>query len=233
MSRLRLEIEKRFLSGSHATFELKANFEAEHGVTVIFGPSGSGKTTLLQCVAGLLNPDRGLIAMDDCTFLDTDNKINLSPQERRIGYVFQDLALFPHMSAAQNVEFALPVPADQRKHTLAEILKRFQLGRVAGRRPRDLSGGEKQRVALARAFAIKPRLLLLDEPFSALDDELKMQIIQDLKMWIAEERIPALFVTHDREEARALGQRVITIRHGQIVNDQTLELSETRRGERF
>ncbi len=230
MSRLQVEIQKKFLSGSGATFELKVNFKAEHGVTVIFGPSGSGKTTLLQCVAGLLPPDSGSIAMDDCAFFDSSKKINLSPQERRIGYVFQDLALFPHMSAEQNVDFALHVPADQRKHSLAEILKRFQLSRVAGRRPRDLSGGERQRVALARAFAIKPRLLLLDEPFSALDDELKMQIIQDLKMWIAEERIPALFVTHDREEARALGQRVITMRQGQIVNDEALELLETRPG---
>ncbi len=226
MSKLRATIEKTFFSGGRTTFALKAGFEAEHGVTVVFGPSGSGKTTLLQCVAGLLHPDKGSIAAEDCVLFDTEKRINLSPQERRIGYVFQDLALFPHMSAAENIAFALQGPPDKRKHRLTETLERFQLSKAAARRPRELSGGERQRVALARAFAINPRLLLLDEPFSALDDELKMQIIQDLKMWIAEERIPALFVTHDREEARALGQRVITVREGQIVNEETLTLPE-------
>lgn len=228
MSTLRVKIEKAFSSGNRVTFSLNAAFEAEHGVTVIFGPSGSGKTTLLQCVAGLVHPDRGSIQVDDCTFLDTSISVELSPQQRRIGYVFQELALFPHMSAAENVGFALQGSAEERKRRLAELLKRFRLTNVASRRPRELSGGERQRVALARAFAIRPRLLLLDEPFSALDDELKMQIIQDLKTWIAEERIPALFVTHDREEAWALGERVIVWREGRIVDDERLTPSETR-----
>ncbi|HYX52390.1 MAG TPA: ATP-binding cassette domain-containing protein [Candidatus Limnocylindrales bacterium] len=220
MSTLRVEIAKAFSTGNRVNFSLKVDFEAQHGVTVIFGPSGSGKTTLLQCVAGLVQPDRGSIAMGNCTFLDTAKNINVAPQGRRTGYVFQDLALFPHMSAADNVEFALRGNERDRKDKVARLLERFRLTGVASRRPRELSGGERQRVALARAFAIKPRLLLLDEPFSALDDELKMQIIQDLKSWIAEERIPALFVTHDREEARALGERVLTVHEGQITGEE-------------
>ena len=233
---LQVKLQKQFGAKKLRRFALNVEFEAPAGVTVIFGPSGSGKTTVLQCLAGLLEPDAGAIEVDGATVFysapkysapkyfapkysahkDSARKINLPPQERRVGYVFQDLALFPHMTAAENIAFGIRESGDQKSRLVRDILERFHIAHLAGNRPDEISGGERQRVALARALVTKPRLLLLDEPFSALDDELKLAIIGDLKQWLAQNNIPVLLVTHDRSEAQMLSERMLMMNNGSV-----------------
>ncbi|HMC31442.1 MAG TPA: ATP-binding cassette domain-containing protein [Candidatus Angelobacter sp.] len=223
---LQVKLQKQFGAKKLRRFALNVEFEAPAGVTVIFGPSGSGKTTVLQCLAGLLEPDAGVIEVDGATVFysapkdsarkDSARKINLPPQERRVGYVFQDLALFPHMTAAENIAFGIRESGDQKSRLVRDILERFHIAHLAGNRPDEISGGERQRVALARALVTKPRLLLLDEPFSALDDELKLAIIGDLKQWLAQNNIPVLLVTHDRSEAQMLSERMLMMNNGSV-----------------
>jgi molybdate transport system ATP-binding protein len=220
-SGLHMKLQKQFRAKKLHRFALNIEFVAAAGVTVIFGPSGSGKTTVLECLAGLLEPDFGAIAIDGETIFDSARKINLPPQERRIGYVFQDLALFPHMSAAENIAFGIHGNGDEKKARVREILERFHIAHLAANRPDEISGGERQRVALARALVTNPRLLLLDEPFSALDDELKLAIIDDLKRWLEENKIPVLLVTHDRSEALMLGQKILRLLEGKIFEDNS------------
>jgi molybdate transport system ATP-binding protein len=218
MSVLQVQLSKTFASGRLRHFAVNVNFTAPVGVTVIFGPSGSGKTTLLQCIAGLLSPGRGLICIGNDSIFDSERKLDLAPQQRRIGYVFQDLALFPHMTAAENIAFGIRENGNRRAEMVRDVLERFSIAHVAAHRPGEISGGERQRVALARALVTKPRLLLLDEPFSALDDPLKLEIIADLKQWLEQYQIPVLFVTHDRSEAGALGERVLMMKDGKMIN---------------
>ncbi len=220
MSVLEVKLHKTFPAGKLRKFSLDAEFAAPAGVTVIFGPSGSGKTTILQCLAGLLAPDRGSITADGEALFDSARKIDLAPQERRIGYVFQDLALFPHMTAAENIAFGIRGNGVRREAVVRHALERFRIEQLAGHRPGEISGGERQRVALARALVTQPRLLLLDEPFSALDDGLKLEIIADLKQWLAQQSIPVLLVTHDRSEAAALGERMLMLHEGKITGEQ-------------
>src|SRR5262249_47036183 len=150
------------------------------GVSVIFGPSGAGKTTILECIAGLTRPDAGTIVMredsseDNTALFDAARKIDLSPQQRRLGYVFQHLALLPHLTSAENVAFGIRGNGTQKESHVRDIMERFRIVHVATQRPEEISGGERQRVALARALVTQPRALLLDEPFSALDDNLKL-----------------------------------------------------------
>jgi molybdate transport system ATP-binding protein len=214
---LEVNLTKTFAPGKLRHFGIEVAFTAAPGVTVIFGPSGSGKTTLLQCIAGLLRPDRGSICIAGESVFDSKKKIDLPPQQRRIGYVFQELALFPHMTAAENVAFGIRVNGGQRREMVRDVLERFSISHVAGHRPGEISGGERQRVALARALVTQPHLLLLDEPFSALDDALKLEIIADLKQWLEQHSIPVLFVTHDRSEAAALGERMLVLHEGKVV----------------
>jgi molybdate transport system ATP-binding protein len=217
---LQVKLQKVFSAHKLRRFVLTVDFAAPAGVTVIFGPSGSGKTTVLQCLAGLLQPDSGAITVRGEPLFDSARKINLPPQERRVGYVFQDLALFPHMTAAENIAFGIRSNGDERARMVRDILERFHIAHVASHRPEEISGGERQRVALARALVTRPRLLLLDEPFSALDDELKLAIIGDLKQWLEQNAIPVLFVTHDRSEAEALGKRMLRLKDGSVVQEQ-------------
>ena len=217
MSDLQLIIKKLFSARKLARFALDVKFSVPAGVTVIFGPSGSGKTTILQCLAGLTAPDEGRIVVGDDVLFDSRSKINLPPQERRVGYVFQDLALFPHMTAAENVAFGIRVNGDERTRMVRGILERFHITHLAGHRPSEISGGQRQRVALARALVTNPRMLLLDEPFSALDDDLKLAIIGDLKQWLAQNSIPVLLVTHDRSEASLLAERMLLMKEGSVV----------------
>ena len=221
MSGLNAKLQKQFGARKLRSFALDVEFTAGQGVTVIFGPSGSGKTTVLECLAGLLEPDTGVIKIGGDVLFDSAQGTNLAPQERRIGYVFQDLALFPHMSAAENVGFGIRGNGDEKTRLVRDILERFHIAHLAANRPAEISGGERQRVALARALVTRPRLLLLDEPFSALDDELKLAIIADLRRWLEENQIPVLLVTHDRQEAEMMGDRALLLKEGRVVIEKT------------
>jgi len=194
------------------------DFSISPGITILFGPSGAGKSTLLDCVAGLISLYEGRIAISNDLLFDSATHLNLPAQNRRLGYLFQSPALFPHLSAKQNIEFGIShLPDSGRNGAIAEILKLFRLENLSSRKPAELSGGEAQRVALARALVTNPRALLLDEPLSALDADLKNSIIADLRAWNAVHEIPILYVTHDRAEVDALGERVITMDHGKII----------------
>lgn len=203
---------------ARSSFHLDVDFSAPSGITILFGASGAGKSTLLDCIAGLVIPEEGRISIANEALFDSASRINISTQNRRLGYLFQDSALFPHLTARQNIEYGVAhLPVADRNVAVSEVLTLFRLEALASRRPAGLSGGEAQRVALARALVTNPRVLLLDEPLSGLDAELKNSIIRDLRAWNASHRIPILYVTHDRAEVDALGERVITMDNGKIV----------------
>lgn len=203
---------------SRGPFHLDADFSIPPGITILFGPSGAGKSTLLDCIAGLIAPDEGRIAIGNENLFDSANRIGVLTQNRNLGYLFQSPALFPHLTAQQNIEYGIPRRSNSDRATaVSGILKLFRLENLASRKPAELSGGEAQRVALARSLVTNPRALLLDEPLSALDTDLKNSIIADLRTWNATHEIPILYVTHDRAEVDALGERVITMDHGKII----------------
>jgi molybdate transport system ATP-binding protein len=188
-----------------------------HSVTVLFGASGCGKTTVLRCLSGLERPEEGVIQFGSVTWFEASRGVCLPPQERGIGFVFQDYALFPHLTVAGNVGYSLGgLPATERRRRVGELLTRFQLSGQASQRPRQLSGGQQQRVALARALAARPRLLLLDEPLSALDAALREQLRTELRRLLAACDIPVLLVTHDRDEALALGDHLVVMCGGSV-----------------
>jgi len=223
---LDVRVNKRIARGSHdhesKEFVLDVEFSAAAGFTILFGASGAGKTTLLDCVAGLVRPDRGRIAIGDRVLLDTAAQVDLPPAKRRVGYVFQDLALFPHMTVEQNVEYGLAhLSRAQRSHRSAEILKALRIDALARRKPRETSGGERQRVALARTLVTNPEVLLLDEPLAALDAPTKARILDDLRAWNRNHGIPILYVTHSREEVFALGEHAIVLDGGRIIAQGT------------
>ncbi len=201
------------------SFSLDVSLHVPPGFSILFGPSGSGKSTLLDCIAGLARPDAGRIAVGEVVLFDSQSAVDLSPQARRLAYVFQTLALFPHMSAEANVAYGLDdLPPRERAARVGEILKAFRVDNLRARKPTEISGGERQRIALARSLVTQPRVLLLDEPLTGLDTELKSAILDDLRVWNAAHRIPILYVTHIREEVDALGERVIAIDHGRVVS---------------
>jgi molybdate transport system ATP-binding protein len=203
-------------------FVLDVEFEVAPGFTILFGASGAGKTTLLNCIAGIATPDSGQISLGGRLMFDSAKKINLPVAQRRCGYVFQNLALFPHMRVDQNVFYGLAqLPNSQRSERTNAILQAFRVSHLAQRSVREISGGESQRVALARTLVTDPELLLLDEPLAALDAPTKSQIIDDLRAWNQAHRIPILYVTHSREEVFALGERVLLLDGGAIVADGT------------
>ncbi|MDH4982060.1 ABC transporter ATP-binding protein [Hyphomicrobium sp. D-2] len=184
----------------------------------LIGPSGSGKTTVLRSVAGLYKPRHGRIRVGGESWLDTDNKIDMSPQQRRVGLVFQDYALFPHLSAVDNVALAmLDTDKVTRQRRAEELLARVHLNGLAHRRPSQLSGGERQRVALARALARDPKVLLLDEPFSAVDRMTREPLKQELASLHRALDIPIVLVTHDIEEAQALADRICVLNKGNVM----------------
>jgi molybdate transport system ATP-binding protein len=216
-------------------FLLDVSLAVPPGITILFGPSGAGKSTVLDCIAGLEHPDAGRIAAGEEIFFDSQAGVNRSPQARHIAYVFQTLALFPHMSAQENVAYGLDgLPREQRSARVEEILEAFRVEKLRARKPPEISGGERQRIALARALVTQPRVLLLDEPLTGLDAELKAAIVDDLRAWNGARRIPILYVTHSREEVDALGERVIAIDHGRVVSEGTpLEVLEAPRRKRL
>ncbi|HVN27394.1 MAG TPA: molybdenum ABC transporter ATP-binding protein [Candidatus Binataceae bacterium] len=211
---LAVDIRKRL----SASFALEANFDAPAGITILFGRSGSGKTTLLNCLAGLMHPDRGRIALDSRTLFDADSGVDIAPAKRAVGFLFQDLALFPHLTAQQNVEYGLAkIPAKERRARASAMLDTMRVGNLAARKPAQISGGEKQRVALARALVTDPSMLLLDEPLAALDAIAKSSIIADLREWNAAHGIPIIYVTHSLEEAFAVGEAVLVLEAGRVI----------------
>jgi molybdopterin-binding protein len=189
-------------------FDLGLELEVGRDVVALVGPSGAGKTTLLRAVAGLA-PARGRISVDGSTWLDSGSRIELPPEERSVGFVFQDYALFPHLSVRRNVEFGRSAGRDG-------LLDRFGLARLADAKPRELSGGERQRVALARALATDPAVLLLDEPLSALDAHTRDEVRGELQLLLREANRPALVVTHDFEDAATLATRVGVLVEGRL-----------------
>jgi len=213
--RLHVNVVKKFDRTS--PFELRINTEIPAGITILFGHSGSGKTTLLNCVAGLTKPNSGSVRINSDMWFDSNQGINLPPQRRQVGYQMQDLALFPHLTAQQNISYGLAgISEKQRVDRITQAKLAFKIGHFWDRRPREMSGGEQQRVALARALVTLPKVLLLDEPLSSLDPAIKNSIMDDLRAWITVYRIPVLYVTHSREEVFALAERVISLEQGQV-----------------
>jgi molybdate transport system ATP-binding protein len=216
---LKLQLHKSF-PGAGRDFALDVQFTTAPGITILFGPSGAGKTTLLDCIAGLTKPDAGKIAIADQVLFAQGT--NIPPQNRKTGYVFQDLALFPHLSVEKNIEYGLaPLNQPDRRKKTEAILDSFRITHLRDRKPKEISGGERQRVALARALVTDPCILLLDEPLAALDASTKSKIIDDLRAWNAAHNIPILYVTHNREEVFALGDRVLVLENGRIIADGT------------
>lgn len=201
-----------------SAFSLAAQFEAGPGFTMVLGPSGSGKTTLLDCIAGFARPDAGRIAIGERVLFDAAGQIDIPVAQRRLAYLFQGLALFPHLSVEQNVKYGISrLAAPERERRMRSLLDSFRITQLRERRPGEISGGERQRVALARALATDPVLMLLDEPLTALDLSTKSKILDDLRQWNAAHRIPILYVTHAPQEAFALGERVLVLEGGQLI----------------
>ena len=218
--RLHIDLEKRW-----GDFQLAARLEARSEVLVLFGPSGAGKTTCLNAIAGLLTPDAGEIVLDGETLFRRDRAgvhANLPARQRRVGYVFQHYALFPHLTALENAAYALHRQRDGRQSAL-KLLERMGIGHVANRYPHEMSGGQQQRVAIARALAANPRVLLLDEPFSALDAAVRQRLQGDLAALQADLGLIVLYVTHRLEDALALGQRLAVIRDGRVEQEGPIE----------
>jgi molybdate transport system ATP-binding protein len=212
-----LRVRARVSRGA-AGFALDVDLVAPPGVTVLFGPSGSGKSTTLAVIAGLVRPTSGRVTIGETTWFDGDAGVDVPVHRRGVAYVFQSLALFPHMTGIGNVVYGMDraVGRRLREARARGLLERLRVGHVADRRPATFSGGEAQRVALARALATSPRAILLDEPFSALDRELRVETMTDLRALVREREVPVLFVTHRRDEARALGEHVVVLDGGRV-----------------
>jgi molybdate transport system ATP-binding protein len=199
-----------------ARFALEVNLEMRQRVTVLFGPSGAGKTSLLDVIAGLRTPQRAFIQLDDTVFTDTAKFFSLATHRRGVGYVPQDLALFPHFSVRQNLLYGCKAQGPNPLVSFEHVTEVFEIGSLITRGVNDLSGGEKQRVALARALLASPKILLLDEPLASLDAPLKSKIIPYLARIRDEFRIPMLYVTHDRFEALALADDIVVLEEGKV-----------------
>jgi molybdate transport system ATP-binding protein len=216
---LTARIRKERHSPGPSSFVLDVSIEVSPGITILFGASGAGKSTLLDCVAGLARPDEGRIAAGGDVLFDSERGINIPAPKRRTAYVFQTLALFPHLSAEENVSYGLmDLQEEERRKRVEVVLKAFCVEKLRKQRPGEISGGEKQRIALARSLVTEPRVLLLDEPLTGLDAELKAAIVDDLRTWNTAKGIPILYVTHSREEVDALGERVIALDNGRVVS---------------
>jgi len=203
-------------------FPLRVDFDTFDARTVIFGPSGCGKSVTLQVIAGLLKPVKGQIKLEKKTLFDSEKHVFVPTQRRRIGYVFQDYALFPHLSVMENAGYALrrwPAPLSQNNKTqIMEMLELFGIPDLAHSLPRELSGGQRQRVALARALLNKPDILLLDEPFSAMDMLLRVKMREELIQIQERFKIPMVMITHDLEDVKALADTLVVYQSGSVAN---------------
>ena len=201
-----------------AAFALDLEFETKAGVTVLFGPSGSGKTLTLDLIAGFVHADEGRILLDDEILFDGTSNVHLAPQDRNCGYVFQNYALFPHMTLRENLAFAAERrPRLERHRHVSEMLEQFHLTEAAGRKPHQVSGGQRQRCSIARALIGGPKLLLLDEPAQGLDAPLRAELYETLRKVRQQFEIPVLLVTHDLDECFELGDEMLVLRDGKIV----------------
>lgn len=216
---------RRVLRSAQRIFRLHARFSVREDLAVLFGPSGAGKSVTLQAIAGLLHPDAGSVRFGDTTLFDSDSGVDVPARRRGIGYVFQDYALFPHQTVSQNVAAALTpllghrLRAEQRERVDA-LLDAFELTPIARSYPSQISGGQRQRTALARALAAEPKLLLLDEPFNALDTGLRARMRREvLQVW-ERFRVPILLITHDDADVAAFGRQLIRIEDGRIVTQR-------------
>jgi molybdate transport system ATP-binding protein len=216
-SELVADFEKRFARGPTIQGKLRLPADRFH-VTVLLGPSGSGKTTVLRALAGLERPDSGSITFRGQSWFAAAEGAFLSPQQRDVGFHFQEYALFPHLTVAQNIGYGLThLSRSESTKVVAQLLEHFQLVELAARYPHQTSGGQQQRIALARALARRPRLLLLDEPLSALDSELRDELRARLREWLAGFAIPVILVTHDRAEAAVLGDQIVVMEGGKVL----------------
>jgi molybdate transport system ATP-binding protein len=210
---LAVDFEKRL-----GNFHLRPRFEAEDEMVVLLGPSGSGKSLTLRAIAGLLTPDQGRIELPDGAVFDAQQHVNLPPQSRNVGYVVQNLALFPHLSVAENLGFSLAGwTRENRRRRVDELIDLLGLQGLAERLPKAISGGQQQRVALGRALAARPRVLLLDEPFTALDAPIRNALRREVALLRRQLGVLALFVTHDLQEAYALADRIAVYDQGEVL----------------
>ncbi|QGJ70947.1 Multiple sugar-binding transport atp-binding protein msmk [Planctomycetales bacterium 10988] len=214
------ELAARFVKRFGKKVAIEADFQwlaDRFSITVLFGPSGCGKTTTLRCLAGLERPEEGKITFGKSTWFDAEERIHLSPQQRGIGYLFQDYALFPHLTVFRNIAYGLRgVSRAERRKLVGAMLERFNLLGLEDRFPHQVSGGEQQRIALARVLVCRPQLLLLDEPLSSLDSPIRKQLRTDLRYLLIDFDIPVVLVTHDRIEAMALADHLIVLDQGRI-----------------
>ncbi len=217
---LYVDIKKQFGKNGYTSLSLDTSFTVKDGITVLFGPSGSGKTTILRTVAGIATPDRGYIKLGEQVYFDSVSKINLPIQKRKVGYVFQDSSLFPHLTAEENAAYGINDGKNKTKRERArELLTLFGIERTADRYPRELSGGEQQRVALARALASDPLILLLDEPLSAVDMGTRSRLLEEIITAQRSSDIPFIYVTHNQAEAVYIGNHLLLLYKGRIVQE--------------
>ncbi len=216
---LQVNVKKQLGDGRKNEFLLDISFSVNNGITVLVGASGSGKTTTLRLIAGILTPDEGVIKVGSQTYFDASRNINLSIQKRRVGFVFQAYALFPHLTAEQNIAYGVETNNKKSKFDKAlEMLALFHIEHIKGRLPREMSGGEQQRVALARALASNPAVVLLDEPLSAVDVETRGKLLDEIEIAQRQTNIPFIYVTHNETEAERLGRQRITLQNGRIMD---------------
>jgi molybdate transport system ATP-binding protein len=221
---IEVDIEKKFYrrknrkkKGERPSFSMQCSFDTGSEFSVMFGCSGSGKTTAIRCIAGLENPDAGTIKINDTLYFDSRKKVNLPPQKRRIGYMFQENALFPHMNVRQNIDFGLKGLSSMDKAArLDEMLSLVGIEELEFAYPDELSGGQKQKVALARALAPNPDVLLLDEPFSSLDTVVRLKLRKELQTIQKKLGIPVIFITHDPVEAFTMADRMVVFDNGRV-----------------
>lgn len=219
----KLNFQKKIHRLDGKDFDLQVKLQTNHPRTIIMGASGSGKSLTLKAIAGLITPDHGHISIADNVLFDEQQQINLPPQKRKLAYVFQDYALFPHLNVRQNIAFGIKQgllnPAKNCRQTEVEYwLDAMQLNPVANEYPATLSGGQRQRVALARALITNPQAILLDEPFSALDTQLRVQLRRELREWQEKLALPMLLITHDPEDAAAFDGCIWQMDNGKIIS---------------
>ncbi|MBF1050701.1 MAG: ATP-binding cassette domain-containing protein [Peptostreptococcaceae bacterium] len=197
-------------------FELDIKFTVGNGLLAIQGMSGSGKTTILNCISGIKTADKGHIRLNNRIFFSSNDNINMKIKDRNVGYVFQNYALFPHMTVRENILFGVNKKYTDYEKELSYISDMMKIRHLMDKYPSEISGGEKQRVAFARAMIIRPDILLLDEPFSALDEDLKEDIYKDLLNIKKSQNIPIILITHNKNEAKILADKIIYIHNGKI-----------------